>query len=40
MTTLTEEQINENLECPMDNIGFDPNTIDGRGEIEEEETEN
>lgn len=20
-------------ECPMDNVGFDPNTIDGRGEI-------
>ena len=36
MTTLTKEEIEENeKEAPMDNVGFDPETIDGRGEIEE-----
>lgn len=37
MTVLTKEQMEElNKECPMDNIGFDPENIDGRGFIEEE----
>ena len=36
MTTLTKEEMEElNKECPMDDIGFDPENIDGRGEIEE-----
>ena len=36
MTTLTQEEINElnAVECPMDDIGFDPEYIDGRGDLE------
>ena len=30
------EEIENNKECPMDNVNFDPETIDGRGKIEEE----
>lgn len=40
MTTLTKEQIEElEKDCPMDNVGFDIENIDGRGIIDEEETE-
>ena len=36
MTTLTQEEINElnAVECPMDDIGFDPEYIDERGDLE------
>lgn len=39
MTTLPKEiieEIEKNENCPMDNVNFDPETIDGRGEIKEE----
>ena len=40
MTTLTEEQMNDVIEeCPMDNIGFDPEEIDEKGSTEEVEVE-
>lgn len=40
MTTLTKEEMEQlEKECPMDNLGFDPEEIDGRGIIEEDETE-
>lgn len=33
MTILTQEQIDEDQkEAPMVNVGFDPETIDGKGE--------
>ncbi len=33
MTILTQEQIEEDQkEAPMDSVGFDPETIDGKGE--------
>ena len=33
MTILTEEQIEkDNVEAPMENVGYDPETIDGKGE--------
>lgn len=40
MTTLTEEQMNDVIEeCPMDDVGFDPEEIDGKGSTEEVEVE-
>lgn len=40
MTTLTKEEMEQlEKECPMDDLGFDPDEIDGRGIIEEDETE-
>ena len=40
MTTLTKEEMEQlEKECPMVDIGFDPEEIDGRGIIEEDETE-
>ncbi len=33
-----EEKITEE-EAPMVDVGFDPETIDGRGDVEEEKTE-
>lgn len=33
MTILTQEQIEEDKkEAPMDDVGFDPETINGKGE--------
>lgn len=35
MTTLTQKELEELETCPMDDIvGFNPETIDGRGDIE------
>ena len=45
MTTLTEEQMNDVIEdCPMDDVGFDPEEIDEfeedcKGSTEEVEVE-
>lgn len=40
MTTLTKEEMEQlEKECPMVDVGFDPEEIDGRGIIEEDETE-
>ena len=40
MTTLTEEQMNDVIEdCPMDDVGFNPEKIDGKGSTEEVEVE-
>ena len=36
MTILTQEQIGEDQkEAPMIDIGFDPETIDGKGEVQD-----
>lgn len=40
MTTLTKEEMEQlEKECPMVDVGFDPEEIDGRGVIEEDNTE-
>lgn len=40
MATVVEEKIEVSKEeAPMVDVGFDPETIDGRGEIKEEKTE-
>lgn len=40
MTILTKEEMEQlEKECPMDDLGFDPEEIDGRGIIEEDNTE-
>ncbi|MBO7080306.1 MAG: hypothetical protein J6W64_11025 [Bacilli bacterium] len=40
MTTLTKEEMEQlEKECPMVDIGFDPEEIDGRGIIEEDNAE-
>lgn len=40
MTTLTKEEMEQlEKECPMVDVGFDLEEIDGRGIIEEDETE-
>lgn len=30
------EEIEKNKDCPMNDVNFDPETIDGRGEIKKE----
>lgn len=41
MTVLPKEELEdlEKVECPLTDVGFDPETIDGRGNIEKEKPE-